>query len=47
MSYVLREPFDSVFRSLEVSFRTEATDGYLFFAKDNDYCILEVDTSKY
>ena len=42
VSYVLRESFDSVFRSLEVSFRTEANNGYLFYAKDHDYCILEV-----
>lgn len=42
VSYVLKESFDSVFRSLQVQFRTEATDGYLFYAKGHDYCILEV-----
>ena len=42
VSYVLREPFDSTFKSISVSFRTEASEGYLFYAKGNDYCFLEV-----
>ena len=42
VSYVLRESFDKVFKSIAISFRTESSNGYLFYAKGHDYCFLQV-----
>eukprot|EP00794_Sanderia_malayensis_P006790 gene6790-7556_t len=46
VSYSLRNSFDSMFKSIAVSFRTEATEGYLFYAKGHDYCFLEISKGK-